>query len=796
MANDPADRHVNAGYALGQLRRGLATSLSHPDPAVRARAEEKVERWEAVLEGMSTGTLAIGDRVPVKGVPAWVTLEVAHGGFATGQLLAEGPLQPHERERLGSLPPAEGGATERSRLNAWHMGDEGQRELATLLRSGCYRVNLPEEGALLTVTWLISRGEVDPAIELLQKLAPLTDRLRFYPVPDPRPLAESAVVRLQTVRTTVDQLKAVRPRPQISTMNETLRLWNGFYDRAVELFLETVRGELPELITENGELVRRPDGQPQARGGWPCQHWPEGWRGRAQQLLRDYRDVREKNRLSGKPDHPKGNFSRLRGFLERCIGDPRSLSGRDVGAIRKILASYVTQHGAPGSEQLRRLREAQARMAERPTHKEFANLLVDRLRKLPGDEGLSTLDVAAAPVAEDESAKSRIGKGHSVPPHLIEKVERSLEAPIDQLVERGVITSSEVLATVLPQITSQVGAAGIEDPELRRLYTALYAAFRRRRSLLLLGLQHQVRLEELPWVEAIKPFRSNSLGATTLAKQTLEQVATLAITSFPQTILPNKLLQELSALVKAADLKLPLVEELAADIFMGAFTMKFLLAAQTAARLLRGTLYARYYAIPTDEILALGASEKKWGKDASPGFASLCTQRAGAKPSGWSVAHNGMILEQAQVLTTHNLAVMFEALGLQEKLRPALPYLAKQCFRWVVRQQSMKVDFWKARLQMVKNTAYAWRQMVFFLALVDRTEQGAFVAWAHEHFQAQDEQLKRRFDPALTGLEWALAGGEFDASGRAGPKGRARRFLGWTDDRHWLLEDSANPRGG
>ena len=44
-----------------------------------------------------------------------------------------------------------------------------------------------------------------------------------------------------------------------------------------------------------------------------------------------------------------------------------------------------------------RVREAQARMAERPTHKEFANLLADRLRKLPGDEGLSTLDIAAAP---------------------------------------------------------------------------------------------------------------------------------------------------------------------------------------------------------------------------------------------------------------------------------------------------------------------------------------------------------------------------------------------------------------
>ncbi len=788
MPNEPSERHVNAGYALGQLRRGLAASLGHPDPAVRARAAAKVERWRAVLEGMVTGTLSVGSRTPVAGVPAWVTLEVAHGGFATGQLLAGGPLQAHEQQRLASLPPATGPATERSRLNAWCLGDDGQRELEAALRTGCYRVHLPEEGALLTVTWLLGHGEAERALELLEKLAPLTDRLRFYPVPDPRPLSAGAVVCLQPVRTTVEQLEAVQPRPQIAKMNETLRLWNGLYDRAVSLFLETVRGELPHLATQDGALVRRQDGQPRAEGGWPCQHWPEGWRERAQRLLQDYRAARQQHTQSGKPEHPKSNFSRLRGFLERCVADPRELSGRDVGAIRKILASYVTRHGAPDSERLRQVREAQARMAERPTGKELAALLAERLRRLPGDEGLSTMELAEAPVGADESAKSRIAQGYPIPPGLIEKAERSLEAPIEQLVERGVIGSGEVLAMVLPQITSQVGAAGIEDPDLRRLYAALYAAFRRRRSLLLLGLEHQIRFEELPWVEAMRPFRKNELGARGLARQTLEQVSTLAITSFPQTILPNKLLQELSALAKGADLKLPLVEEIAADIFMGAFSMKFLEAAQTAARLLRGTLYERYYGIPTELILQLDDREKKWGKDASPGFAALCTERAGAKGEGSWVARNGTILEQAQILTTHNLAVLFDGLGLLETLRPSLPYLARQCFRWGGRQQTMKVDHWKARLQMVKNTAYAWRQMVFFLSFLDRPAQEAFLAWAREHLQKQDEAFTRRFEPAMAGLEWACAGNAFDASGRAGPKGQARRFLGWTDGRHWLLD--------
>lgn len=787
MPREPFELRADAGYALGQLQRGLAASLNHPDPAVRARAAAKVERWRNVLEGMAEGTLAVGSRTPVEGVPAWVTLEVVHGGFATGQLLAGGPLQPHEQERLASLPPAPEGVTERSRLNAWHLGDEGQRELGTALRSGCYRVQLPEEGALLTVTWLLSHGEAERALELLEKLAPFTDRLRFYPVPDAQPLSSGAVVRLQTVGDAVEQLEAVRLRPQIAKMNETLRIWNGLYDRAVSLFLETVRGETPQLATKDGTLVRRADGQPQAQGGWPCQSWPQGWRERAQALLSEYRDQRQVNSRSGKSVHPKSNLSRLRGFLEQCVKDPRSLTGRDVGALRKILASYVTRHGEPGSEKLRRLREAQARMAARPTNKELADVLADRLRRLPEAEGLGSMALVEAPVSAAESARDRIAQGAPMPPGLVAKAERSLEAPIEQLVERGVIASSEVLATVLPQITSQVGAAGLEDPELRRLYAALYAAFRRRRSLLLLGLQHQVRFEELPWVEAMRPFRKNALGARGLARQTLEQVCALAITSFPQALLPNKLLQELSGLSKAADLKLAWVEELAADIFMGTFSMKFLSAAQQAARLLRGTLYERYYALPTNQLLSLDDREQKWGKDTSPGFVALCTERAGARYGG-SVASNGTILEQAQILTTHNLATAFDGLGLRETLRPALPYLAKQCFRWVVRQQAMKVDLWKAQLQRVKNTAYAWRQMVFFLSFLDRPAQEEFLGWARELFIQQDEGFTRRLEPVLAGLEWVCAGNGFDASGRGGPKRQARRFLGWSEGKHWLFE--------
>src|SRR5438309_529658 len=121
---------INVGYALGQLQRALETACSNADPKVRARAAAKVAGWGAALSGMTTGTLDVGSRTPVRGVPPWVTLDVAHGGFATGRLAAGGDLLPHERELLARVGAGDA-KSERAALNAYYLSDEGRRELGT-----------------------------------------------------------------------------------------------------------------------------------------------------------------------------------------------------------------------------------------------------------------------------------------------------------------------------------------------------------------------------------------------------------------------------------------------------------------------------------------------------------------------------------------------------------------------------------------------------------------------------------------------------------------------------------------
>lgn len=761
---------INHGYVLEQLARALATAEQHTDPKARERAEEKSRKWRQVVEGLFAGTLSPGSRTPVDGVPAWATLEVAHGGFATGSLLANGPLRPHEEALRGRLG-AKGAETDRTALNLHYLGDDGRAELLDALHTGRYRVEIPEEGALLTVAWLLEHGAPEQAHTLLATIAPFFDRLRFYPIPHPQPLVAGTSVCLQPLAKTAEGLRAVRQQARVLAMNEALTIWAPMLNRASALFAETVEGPRPSLRTNaDGALARREDGQPYVDGGWPCRTYPADWSARARALVADYDEARKIHKHCGKPARKKENLARLVGYLRT---EPLAFTNRDVGMIRKVLASVATRRATPRETVIA------------PTHGELRAVVLQRVGTLHADVGVPSLERLGAAVTPDEGTAFQLPVGSPMPRSVVRKLERSLEAPIEELVQRGVIPSSEVLGRVLPQITSQIRAASLTDPDARRLYATTYAAFRRRRSLLLLNLEHQVRFDELPWVAALSALRSESTSTRVAAHASLHEVLLLALSSFPQTIVPNKLLNELRALANDAGLKLAFVDELAADIFMGTFSETFLRAAQDAATLLHGTLYERYYGLPFDAVLRIDDVEKKsrYATSTSPAFEQLCRELADQDgTTRWSVAKNGTIVEQEQILTTHNLATAFNALALADRLD--LGELAKSCFRWVCKELQIAKSPWKSKLRTLKNTAYAWRQMLFFLTL-STTAADDFVAWAEEHLSKRPAAFQARFAPALSGLRAVVHGGEFDTQGLTHEGGR--RFLGWTTGRHWLL---------
>ena len=85
---------------------------------------------------------------------------------------------------------------------------------------------------------------------------------------------------------------------------------------------------------------------------------------------------------------------------------------------------------------------------------------------------------------------------------------------------------------------------------------------------------------------------------------------------------------------------------------------------------------------------------------------------------------------------------------------------------------------------MLKNTAYAWRQALFFLSFADTAEQRRSVDELKTHVADQPQDWQQRFEPVVAGLDEILAGARFDKQGGVGA---GRRYLGWSVGRHWLL---------
>ena len=156
------------------------------------------------------------------------------------------------------------------------------------------------------------------------------------------------------------------------------------------------------------------------------------------------------------------------------------------------------------------------------------------------------------------------------------------------------------------------------------------------------------------------------------------------------------------------------------------------------------------------------------------------------------MARNGAILEQSQILTTHNLAALVECLDLADQVRDQAPDLASGALRWVVRRLAQRTPSRHAALIQVKSAAYAWRQAIFLLSHCEPAVQASLVDRLRQDVLAAS--FGTRFCPAVDGLARVVSGARFTEAG-AIPDGRGRRFLGWAVGQHWYFAES-NQRTG
>jgi hypothetical protein len=759
--NDKAEK-VGSNYAVHELLRAMRAAQNHKDAALKAKATTRVQQWMDVLTSIASGAMKVGSRTPFSGTPAWITPGVLRGGFTkAGYYAAGGSLHPHEQKRAAELGlPLD--KTSRDALHADALSEEGLARLRTQLKEGAYEVGVPEEAALLVLAWLVEKDDLKSVEKLLELISARFGELRFYPQPaaakelarDDRP-AFFGPVLFRTAEEVAKTFDTKDANDDIEAQHESISVWAPLTDAFVTLLLEVFDVEK----------------------GTTCTALPNDFSARRDALLASYDEAAKTHTHCTRP-HKKGEVLRVLVDLLRESSDPRQAAWGTQGRARTRLSDFLRRYGKPGSEAHRAYREAQAKASGIP-YRRFASVLSERLKAIPSGAGIEDLSAVSAPLNADEAKTSKIAEGTALPRTLTTRLQEAVEAPLEAHLVEGRIGSSEVLAKTLPQLSGHALAERFDDPAARRLYAATYRAFKRRRSLLLLWLEHQVRFQELPWVAAMEAHSDRSAQAPSQAL--LKSFVALALEAFPSTITPNKLVSELSALAKVSfEEPLPLVEEIASDIFMGTFTEKFLKAAKVAARMLgEDSIYARYYGLPYNRVLAMEPDTARFGKATSAAFDALGVELADA-PEGNPRARNGMIIEQASILTTHNLAVLTGTLELD------VGFLAPRVFNDILDMLERKVlpekSPHRTRLKSAKNLAFAWRQMLFFLSRAKPEEVTLWHADMHALLRERSALAQERFMPVMRGLDLVIAGGRlprWDAS--------APRLLGWTTTRPFLF---------
>jgi hypothetical protein len=469
------------------------------------------------------------------------------------------------------------------------------------------------------------------------------------------------VVHCEQVR---QRLATLPAQARLAEQKRTIELRLPLYDEAVAHFLSTYVAD------------------------WPCRHYPEGWREQAAALCARFGTVRQGGACVAKSS--KGRVAELYALLAQCAHDPLRITGREVGRIRRIIDDFVRKYGPPGSNTHRERRTEQRRQVAAPAYHLIARAVSARLSSYPADSGIADFTDLSVPITAEEAHAFGLAKGVTLPYAILRRLKRCRSGTIGELIGYGLITSGESLARVLPAMTAEITSAGFRDAPLRILYAATYRAFRRRRSLLLLNLQSQVALNDLPWIAPVEVDRQSDATSVDAARQALTESSILALAAFPQAILPNKLLQEFRALAKTGAMDLPFVDEVAADIFMASSPA----SSSRPQDVLRRWWLTLCMPATTTSIPPLGRASRptgtpdtsaRWSGQRIEGdaLAKLSAQRANVKLGTWHPATNGCVLEQQQILTTQNLSLLFGDLGLKSLLRPHLGSMARRCFEWI-----------------------------------------------------------------------------------------------------------------
>lgn len=738
---------------------------SHPcDGEHRARAEARATAWLAKIAQLKAHTTR---KEP--GPFGWFSGDQGKARSDAGSRptvdvpLAGGPLRSPERalcEELGFDVQVE----PRLHLNCWYLS-AGIPKLREMLDTGLFALGQPEECITLVIAWLLEQGRDDAATSMLDTITPFLSHLRFYPFPSDDPSSPRFPHCVRNVAETREVLEAIPQSQRTNALRASIRVWLPLFDRIVSLFAETRDAQ-----------------------GQPCQHWPQGWRERAAETA-------EAVRGAGLMPHRR-HFLYLFRILEIAADDPARLTGRHVARVRLILGDIERKRGLPGDARHEALRSRQRAEASRPSQHDLALVVAKRLESAPPLGALSELEPCVRPVTEEEAAAFGITPGSPISALVRGELERSLDAPLEELAARGVFREPGDLACVMGPMRATVQGEQFDDPRLRRVFAKLLHA------------EHVVSpgalwsFEKLPWFQMLAPLAKEDSRAALRAFFT--QLVDAIVQTFPHNPIPQgtshevysggyfDMLGYVAALPDATlpapappppsrwafwqrasspPTRIPLVQRITEHDLCGTFSAGRLHAAKLAGAMLADTPYARYYDIDYAAVEAIHDLKRKNSFEVSDQLLRLCTERAknsripprcrGGGPlaadgrpldrSAISV-HGEEIDEQAEVLSASSAVFLFSAFDLQSAQPEMLERLSQRCFTWICRRLTKPVGKPRRKVTRCIAVSRAWRMMLFYQSLIRPSRFDAFTQWVRDELARQPAQLVAILEPHVNGL--------------------------------------------
>jgi hypothetical protein len=361
--------------------------------------------------------------------------------------------------------------------------------------------------------------------------------------------------------------------------------------------------------------------------GWPFQFYPPGWAERAGAAVARFREALEASFDCHYPQRATSNLRQIGQAIELAAQQPGSLSGRQVGLVRRMLADSEARWGSLGSAERRQTVASRQNGSEGAAFEHARLALLKRLQALEPKSGVRDLAALLGPT----------DGGLAIPQPLAQRVRRAWLATPGELVRAGVLASMHDLTIVSGQWTDAAADAG----------------------------------------------PSEALG----------DMVSLTWSAFPHAAPLDPLLENWNRLLALSGSDLRLAGS-------GGATSLHLQLAQTTLGAAAGTLYARYYSLPS-KVGDLTHLEE------------LCRQRARQR-TAVADPPPGHIRQELRILTSHGLWPLWV------EVRPTIDPLscAHQTASWIQGQLGRPCSRTYQRWQRHKRVAHAFQHLVFYLSLV------------------------------------------------------------------------------